>query len=151
MIVALGCDHGGFILKQAVVDTINQLGFKILDFGTNSRDSVDYPDFAIKVAKAVISGQAQRGILMCGSGIGVCITANKFKGIYAGIANDTYSAAQGVVHDDMNILCLGGRVISIVQAQSITEAFLTAGTDGREDRHIRRIRKILEVENKNFK
>ncbi len=151
MKVAVGCDHGGFPLKQAVVDKIKQLGFEVFDFGTNSSDSTDYPDFAIKVANAILSGQAERGILMCGSGVGVCITANKFKGIYASVAHDVYTAAQGVTHDNMNILCLGGRVISPTQAAALTEAFLTANSEGQEGRHLRRIKKVLEVENKNFK
>ena len=151
MKVAIGCDHGGFPLKQAVIDKIKQLGFEVLDFGTNSAESVDYPDFAIKVANAILSGQAERGILICGSGVGVCITANKFKGIYASVAHDVYTAAQGVTHDNMNILCLGGRVISSSQAASLTEAFLTATAKGQEDRHLRRIKKVLEVESRNFK
>lgn len=151
MKVALGCDHGGFPLKKAVADKIKQLGFEILDFGTDSSDSVDYPDYAEKVANAILSDKADRGILICGSGVGVCITANKFKGIYASIAHDVYTAAQGVTHDNMNILCLGGRVITPIQAAELTQAFLTATTKGQEERHLRRIKKILEVENKNFK
>ncbi len=151
MKVALGCDHGGFPLKKAVADKIKQLGFEILDFGTDSSESVDYPDYAETVANAILSGKADRGILICGSGVGVCITANKFKGIYASIAHDTYTAAQGVTHDNMNILCLGGRVISPKQAADLTEAFLTATAKGQEERHLRRIKKILEVESKNFK
>ncbi len=151
MRVALGCDHGGFPLKQAVTDKIKALGFEVLNFGTDSEESVDYPDYAVKVAKAILSGQADRGILICGSGVGVCITANKFKGIYASIAHDVYTAAQGVTHDNMNILCLGGRVISPAQAAELTEAFLTANTKGQEARHLRRIKKIIEVENNNFK
>ena len=151
MKVAIGCDHGGFPLKQAVIDKIKELGFELIDFGTNSSDSVDYPDYAEKVAQAILSGKADRGILICGSGVGVCITANKFKGIYASVAHDVYTAAQGVTHDNMNILCLGGRVILPEQAENLTEAFLTATTAGQEERHLRRIKKILEVENKNFK
>ena len=151
MKVALGCDHGGFPLKQAVVNKIKQLGFEVLDFGTNSAESVDYPDYAIKVANAILSGKAERGILICGSGVGVCITANKFKGIYASIAHDVYTAAQGVTHDNMNILCLGGRVITPAQASALAEAFLTATDKGQEDRHLRRIKKVLEVESRNFK
>ncbi len=151
MKVAIGCDHGGFSLKQAVIDKIKALGFEVLDFGTNSVESVDYPDYAVQVAKAILSGQAERGILICGSGVGVCITANKFKGIYASVAHDVYTAAQGVTHDNMNILCLGGRVISQDQAAKLTEAFLTATSKGQEDRHLRRINKVLEVERKNFK
>ncbi|MBO4706957.1 MAG: ribose 5-phosphate isomerase B [Elusimicrobiaceae bacterium] len=151
MIVAIGCDHGGFPLKQAVTDKIKALGFEVLDFGTDSAESVDYPDYAVQVSKAVLSGKAERGILICGSGVGVCITANKFKGIYASVAHDVYTAAQGVTHDNMNILCLGGRVISPSQAVKLTEAFLTATAKGQEDRHLRRINKVLEVERKNFK
>ena len=151
MKVAIGCDHGGFPLKQAVKDKIKELGFEMLDFGTNSAESVDYPDYAAKVANAILSGQAERGILICGSGVGVCITANKFKGIYASIAHDPYTAAQGVTHDNMNILCMGGRVITTAQAAKLTEAFLTATAKGQEERHLRRIKKILEMENKNFK
>ncbi len=151
MKVAVGCDHGGFVLKEAVINKIKQLGFEVLDFGTDSENSVDYPDFAIAVAQAILSGKAQRGILMCGSGVGVCITANKFKGIYASIAHDAYTAAQGVTHDNMNILCLGGRVIKPEQASVLTEAFLTATAQGQEERHLRRIQKVLEVEGQNFK
>lgn len=151
MIVAVGCDHGGFPLKQAVTDKIKALGFEVLDFGTDSGESVDYPDYAIQVAKAILSGKADRGILICGSGVGVCITANKFKGIYASIAHDVYTAAQGVTHDNMNILCLGGRVISPTQAAALVEAFLKATVKGQEDRHLRRIKKVLEVEKINFK
>ena len=151
MKVAVGCDHGGFVLKEAVINKIKQLGFEVLDFGTNSEAGVDYPDFAIKVAEAIISGKAHRGILMCGSGVGVCITANKFKGIYASVAHDIYTAAQGVTHDNMNILCLGGRVISPQQAALLAEAFLTATNKGQEERHVKRIKKVLEVEVKNFR
>ena len=151
MKVALGCDHGGFPLKKAVINKIKELGFEVLDFGTDSAESVDYPDFAEKVAIAIIKGQAERGILICGSGVGVCITANKFKGIYASVAHDVYTAAQGVTHDNMNILCLGGRVITPVQAASLTEAFLKATKKGQEERHLKRIKKVLELENKNFK
>ena len=151
MKVAIGCDHGGYPLKQAVMGKIKQLGHEIIDFGTDSTDSVDYPDYAVKVANAILSNKAERGILICGSGVGVCITANKFKGIYASIAHDVYTAAQGVTHDNMNILCLGGRVITPVQAANLTEAFLTATTKEQEERHLRRIKKILEVENKNFR
>lgn len=151
MKVALGCDHGGFPLKQAVINEVKKLGFEVLDFGTDSAESVDYPDYAIKVANAILSGRAERGILICGSGVGVCITANKFKGIYASVAHDVYTAAQGVTHDNMNILCLGGRVITPSQAAILTEAFLTASKKGQELRHLKRIEKVVEVENKNFK
>ena len=97
MKVAVGCDHGGFVLKETVINKIKQLGFEVLDFGTNSKDSVDYPDFAIAVSKAILAGKAERGILMCGSGVGVCITANKFKGIYASVAHDVDTATPGTM------------------------------------------------------
>ena len=151
MKIALGCDHGGFPLKQAVTDKIKELGFEVLDFGTNSNESVDYPDYAAKVANAVISGQASRGILICGSGVGVCITANKFKGARASIAHDIYSAEQGVLHDNMNILCLGARVIKPELAPDLVKAFLKASFQKDEERHARRCGKVLKFEQENFK
>ena len=111
MKIAVGFDHAGFPLKQIVLEAVRAAGHEPIDFGTNSTESVDFPDFAEKVGRAIQNGEAARGILVCGSGIGACIAANKMKGVYASICHDTYSAAQGVMHDDMNVLCLGGRVI----------------------------------------
>ena len=151
MKVALGCDHAGFAIKDLVKKTIEDFGAEVLDFGTFSSDSVDYPDFAAKVATAITSGEAQKGILICGSGIGVCITANKFKGVRASIAHDEYSAEQGVLHDNMNVLCLGARVVKAEIVPSLVKAFLGAKFQENEDRHVRRCSKVLDMENKNFK
>ena len=151
MKVALGCDHAGFAIKDIVKKTIEDFGAEVLDFGTFSADSVDYPDFAAKVALAVSKGQADKGILICGSGIGVCITANKFKGVRASIAHDEYSAEQGVLHDNMNILCLGARVIKAEIAPALVKAFLSAKFEAGEERHARRCGKVLSFENQNFK
>ena len=111
MKVAIGFDHAGFPLKQTVLETVIEAGHEPIDLGTNSAEPVDFPDFAEKVGRTIQNGKAERGILVCGSGIGACIAANKMKGVYASICHDTYSAAQGVKHDNMNVLCLGGRVI----------------------------------------
>ena len=151
MKVALGCDHAGFAIKDIVKKTIEDFGAEVLDFGTFSSDSVDYPDFAAKVALAVSKGEAQKGILICGSGIGVCITANKFKGVRASIAHDEYSAEQGVLHDNMNVLCLGARVVKAEIAPSLVKAFLGAEFQAGEERHARRCGKVLDIEKQNFK
>jgi ribose 5-phosphate isomerase B len=152
MIVAVGCDHGGFPLKEAVTQIIRNTGHEVLDLGTNSSTSVDYPDFVEKVGKALQAGGAQRGILLCGSGVGACIAANKMKGIYAGICHDTYSAHQGVEHDDMNVVCLGARVIGEELAKEVVKSFLAArfiGRDPGEERHARRVGKIRKLEDHN--
>lgn len=151
MKVALGCDHAGFAIKDIVKKTIEDFGAEVLDFGTFSSDSVDYPDYAAKVALVVSKGEAQKGILICGSGIGVCITANKFKGVRASIAHDEYSAEQGVLHDNMNILCLGARVVKAEIVPSLVKAFLSAKFQENEERHARRCGKVLAFEQKNFK
>ena len=151
MKVALGCDHAGFAIKDIVKKTIEDFGAEVLDFGTFSSDSVDYPDYAGKVALSVSKGEAQKGILICGSGIGVCIAANKFKGVRASIAHDEYSAGQGVLHDNMNILCLGARVVKAEIVPSLVKAFLKADFQKDEERHVRRCGKVLHFENENFK
>ncbi|MGB2579714.1 ribose 5-phosphate isomerase B [Elusimicrobium simillimum] len=150
MIIAIGTDHAGFPLKETVAAKIKSLGHEVLDFGTFNCDSVDFPDFSAKVAEAVLEGKAWRGILLCGSGVGVNIVANKYKGIKASVCHDTYSAAQGVQHEDMNILCLGARIIGPSLAEALTEAFLTAKYEAKE-RQVRRVNKIEEIESKNFK
>ena len=132
MIVAVGCDHGGFPLKEAITLAIRNTGHEVLDLGTYSSTSVDYPDFVEKVGKALQTGDAQRGVLLCGSGVGACIAANKMKGIYAGICHDTYSAHQGVEHDDMNVLCLGARVIGEELAKEVVKSFLAARFIGKD-------------------
>ena len=149
MRIAIGTDHAGFPLKETVLAVIRESGHEILDFGTDSEESVDYPDIAEKVGRAIQSGHADRGILLCGSGIGGCIAANKMKGIYAAIAHDVYSAAQGVEHDNMNVLCLGGRIVGTELANDLVLAFLQAryiGEDQGQERHKRRVGKIKELE-----
>ena len=143
--VALGADHGGFDLKNDIFTRV-QHTFEILDLGAHTLDSGDdYPNFALAVAQAVASGQAERGIIICGSGVGACIAANKVPGIRACLCHDTYSAHQGVEHDDMNILCLGARVIGVELAAELVTAFLNARFSG-EERHRRRLEKILVIE-----
>ncbi|MGB8213957.1 MAG: ribose 5-phosphate isomerase B [Anaerolineales bacterium] len=149
MKIAVACDHAGFPLKEVVLETIRRAGHEPLDLGTDSREPVDYPDYAEKLARVIQSGQAARGILLCGSGVGACIAANKLKGIYAGTCHDTYSAHQGVEHDAMNVLCLGSRVIGPELAMEIIAAFLSArfiGNDTGQERHARRVAKIRKLE-----
>jgi RpiB/LacA/LacB family sugar-phosphate isomerase len=146
MIVALGTDHGGFSLKKAVVETIVSSNNEVLDLGTFDETPVDYPDYAQSVARALADKQARRGILLCGSGVGACIAANKVAGIRACLCHDTYSAHQGVEHDDMNILCLGARVIGPELAAELIRSFLGADFSGKA-RHRRRLEKILVLEN----
>ena len=147
MHIALACDHGGLPLKLIIKECIESLGYTAIDLGTNSTVSVDYPDYAEKLGRAIINGQAERGILICGSGVGACIAANKIKGIYAAICHDTYSARQGVQHDNMNVLCLGARVIGPELAKELVEAFLSAQFLYNEERHLRRVNKIYKLEN----
>lgn len=150
MKIAIGFDHAGFLLKEIVLNAVRAAGHEPIDFGTNSADPVDYPDYTEKVGRAIQSGEAERGILVCGSGIGACIAANKMKGVYASICHDTYSAAQGVKHDDMNVLCLGGRVVGAELAKALVTAFLGARYIGEEpggERLARRVNKIHKMEN----
>ena len=143
--IAVACDHGGYPLKQAVLDVIHDAGYATLDLGTHSTESVDYPDYALKIGQAILSGEADRGILLCGSGIGACIAANKIKGIYAGVCHDTYSAHQAVEHDRMNVLCLGARIIGAELARELVLAFLGAEFMP-EERHVRRTEKVRRIE-----
>jgi ribose 5-phosphate isomerase B len=143
--VALGGDHAGFPLKQLVAQRLGGQVAKLIDCGTNSETSCDYPDFAIAVAREMLSGNANRGIVVCGSGVGVSVAANKIPGIRAAICHDTYSAHQGVEHDDMNVLCIGGRIIGSELAFEIIEAFLNAKYEPQE-RHARRLDKVLDIE-----
>jgi len=149
MKIAVGFDHAGFPLKQTVLDAVCEAGHEPIDMGTHSAESVDFPDFAEKVGRAIQNGEAERGILCCGSGVGAAIAANKMKGVYASICHDTYSAAQGVLHDDMNVLCLGGRVIGPELAKVIIPAFLNAEYQGNKEggeRLARRVGKIHKLE-----
>jgi len=149
MRVAVACDHAGFPLKVTILDAVRLAGHEPLDLGTDSPEPVDFPDFTLKLGQAIQSGDAQRGVLVCGSGVGACMAANKMKGIYASICHDTYSAAQGVHHDDMNVLCLGGRVIGPELARVLVEAFLKSnylGNDPGGERLARRVAKIHAME-----
>ena len=149
MRVAVACDHAGFPLKETVIQAVEQCGHEVLDLGAFSTARVDYVDFAVKAGVALQEGKAERGILICGSGVGVCIAANKMKGVYASICHDTYSAHQGVEHDAMNMLCLGGRIIGPEIARELVFAFLNArfvGNDPGEERHARRVKKVRDLE-----
>lgn len=146
LVVALGADHGGLSLKTDLIPWLESHGYQVTDVGAYSLDpDDDYPDFAESVAHAVTLGQAERGILICGSGVGACIAANKVPGIRACLGHDVYSAHQGVEHDNMNILCLGARVVGIELAKDLVAAFLNADFTG-EERHRRRLDKVAAIE-----
>jgi len=145
MRTAIGSDHAGFELKTSLAKLLRSLGDEVLDVGTTSTDPVDYPDFAEAVGKAVLDGRADRGVLICGSGIGASVAANKMRGIRAGLCHDTYSAHQGVEHDDMNVLVLGARVIGPAMAEELVRAFAGAKFTN-EERHLRRLNKVKAIE-----
>jgi ribose 5-phosphate isomerase B len=145
MIVACGFDHAGFPLRERLLGLILRAGHEVLDLGTDNPEPIDYPDKALEVGRAVVSGQAERGVLVCGSGAGVSIAAAKIDGVYAATVHDTYTAHQGVEHDGMNVLCLGARVVGSELAAEIVTAFLGA-TVSHEERHVRRRDKVLEIE-----
>ena len=147
MRIVLGSDHAGFDMKQDLVALVRGLGHEIVDVGATGTAPVDYPDFAEAVGMAVRNGQAERGILICGSGVGASVAANKIPGIRAGLCHDSYSARQGVEHDDMNVLVLGSRVIASELAHDLARIFLAAKFSG-EERHVRRLKKIRDLENK---
>lgn len=151
MKVAIASDHGGFQYKQILLEHFQKLGYQITDLGSfEEQPTDDYPDYAERVADAVIKGGFSRGILICGSGAGVSVAANKFKGIRAAVCHDTYSAHQSVEHDNVNVLCMGQRVIGIELAVDIAAAFLSA-VFNKEERHQRRLDKVLSFENRNMK
>ena len=145
MKVAIAGDHAGFPLKEWLIGELKSDGYVLEDLGAFDTTPSDYPDFAKLIGQAVASGKAERGILVCGSGIGASVAANKIRGIRAGLAHDTYSGHQGVEHDNMNVLCLGSRVIGPEAAAEIARAFLHAQFSG-EERHVRRLNKIRELE-----
>ena len=148
MRVAVGADHGGVPLNQAVIGELRRLGHEVADLGTHEAGQPDdYPDYAAAVGDEVASGRCQRGIVICGSGVGAAVAANKVAGVRAGMCHDTYSAHQGVEHDDMNVLCLGARVIGRELALELVRAFLAARFSG-EERHRRRLQKVLALEQK---
>ncbi len=147
MKVVIGADHAGFDLKQNLIEYAGELGCEVMDVGTYSRAPVDYPDFAEAVGREIREATGERGILICGSGVGACVAANKIPGIRAGLCHDTYSAHQGVEHDKMNVLVLGGRVIGEALARELVHAYLTAQFSG-EERHCRRLEKVAAIEAK---
>jgi ribose 5-phosphate isomerase B len=143
--IALAADHAGFPFKAQVRARLNEQGHEVLDLGTVSTAPVDYPDFAEAVGEALAASRAERGILICGSGVGVCVAANKIPGVRAAICHDCYSAHQGVEHDDMNVLCLGARIVGPELMREIVQAFISARFSG-EDRHVRRLSKTKAIE-----
>jgi ribose 5-phosphate isomerase B len=145
MRIAIGADHAGFDLKQIIAAYLRHLGHEVIDKGTDSDAPADYPDFAEAVSIVVRDGQAERGVLICGSGVGASVAANKIPGIRAGLCHDTYSARQGVEHDDMNMLVLGARVIGVELARTLVDSFLAGNFTG-EERHRRRVAKIQGLE-----
>jgi len=149
MRIAIGTDHAGYRMKEMLVTQLRAAGHEVLDFGTDGEASVDYPDYAEPVADAVRNDEAERGVLVCGSAIGMCLAANKVPGVRAGVAHDTYSAHQGVEHDDMNVLCIGARVIGDEVAREIVASFIEAQFSG-EERHQRRVDKLLAIESKHM-
>ena len=151
MKISVGADHAGYEMKQQLIEFVKNCGHSVHDVGTFAPGKPDdYPDYAILVAEDLRSGQANRGILVCGSGVGVSVAANKFKGVRAGLCHDHYSAHQGVEHDDMNVLVLGARVVGLMTAQEAVEAFLNAKFSG-EERHVRRLNKIKRIEEDEFR
>ncbi|MEC8556941.1 MAG: ribose 5-phosphate isomerase B [Planctomycetota bacterium] len=145
--IAIGGDHAGFSTKATLAELLQKQGLTIIDCGAKSEEPCDFPDFAEKVAIELLSGNVERGILVCGSGVGVSVAANKIPGIRASLCHDSYSSRQGVEHDDMNVLCIGARVIGIELAQEVVRSFLSA-TYAPQPRHQKRVDKILEIERK---
>ena len=147
MRIVIGADHAGFEMKRDLASYLTGLGHHVFDVGTNSATPVDYPDISQAVAEAVRGGDAERGIVVCGSGAGAAIAACKFPGIRASVCHDAYSARQAVEHDDMNVLCLGSRVIGASLARTLVDAYLSAQFSG-DDRHVKRVAKIAAIESR---
>jgi ribose 5-phosphate isomerase B len=147
MKIVIGSDHAGFEMKNAMGDLLRSLGHSVLDVGAFNENPSDYPDFAEAVGKALLEGKGERGLLVCGSGVGVSVAANKIPGIRAGLCHDTYSAHQGVEHDDMNVLVLGSRIIGEKLAEDLVKTFLGARFTS-EERHLRRLNKVKAIEAK---
>ena len=148
MRIAIASDHAGFEMKKGLVVLLEKLGHDVTDLGTHHPDPVDYPDYAEAIGLAVCQGLADRGVLICGSGVGASVAANKIRGIRAGLCHDTYSAHQGVEHDNINVLVLGSRVIGFELAAELVRTFLMAIFTG-EERHLRRLSKVQALEEKN--
>ncbi len=149
MRIAVAADHGGFPLKETVVNELRRLGHEVIDLGTDSTAAVDYPDYAQAVGEAIQRGDAERGIVICGSGVGASVAANKMRGIRAAVAHDTYSAHQGVEHDDMNVLTIGARVVGPEVAAELVRSFAGAKFSG-EERHVRRLNKVIAIEERSM-
>ena len=147
MRIVIGSDHAGFELKGTIVSYIQDLGHQIIDVGTNNAEPVDYPEYAEAVGKAILGKRADRGIMICGSGVGASIAVNKLPGIRAGLCHDTYSAHQGVEHDNINVLIMGARVIGIETARELVRAYIGAEFT-EEERHLRRLDKLSKLEEK---
>lgn len=143
--IAVGCDHAGFSLKTTVISVIQSLGLQVIDKGCHDLNSVDYPDFAQEVSEALLAGEADRGVLICGSGIGMALTANRFKGVRAASITDVYSCEMSRRHNDLNVLCLGARVVGTGLAERLLQIFLTTEFEG--GRHQGRLDKITKLEN----
>lgn len=150
MKLAIGADHAGYPLKEEVRGYLEKLGHEVIDLGAFDAEPSDYPDFAEAVGRAVIAGRAERGILVCGSGVGVCVAANKLPGIRACMCHDHYSAHQGVEHDNMNVLVLGARIIGAALAFDLIDAFLSAKFQSQVERYTRRLNKVLAIEARNM-
>jgi ribose 5-phosphate isomerase B len=146
MKIAIASDHAGFALKQELYKHVSQIGHEVLDLGAHNAEPSDYPDFADLVGKALMNGAVERGILICGSGVGVCVAANKMPGIRAAICHDTYSAHQGVEHDEMNVLVVGSRIVGSELAREIAEHYLSAKFNAAEERFVRRLNKVKAIE-----
>lgn len=146
MRLAIGADHAGFPLKEEIRGYLEKLGHDVIDLGAYNTEPSDYPDFAEAVGRALIAGRAERGVLICGSGVGVSVAANKMPGIRAAMCHDTYSAHQGVEHDNMNVLVLGARIIGSALAFELVAAYLHASFQRQEERFVRRLNKVLSIE-----
>ncbi len=145
MKVVIASDHAGVDLKAVLADKVRELGHEVIDVGAFNKDPVDYPDYAEAIGQEIVNGRAERGVLICGSGVGASVAANKIPGIRAGLAHDEYSAHQGVEHDDMNVLVLGARVVGVEVSRELVERFLAAHFSG-EERHVRRLAKVKAIE-----
>ena len=146
MKIAIGCDHGGYVLKDADIGCLKKRGIEVIDCGTNSTDSVDYPVFGEKVARLVAKGECEKGVVMCGTGIGISIAANKVKGIRCALCHDEYTAKMTAMHNNSNVLAMGGRVVTPEKAVQILENWLDTQFEG--GRHIKRVDMLTEIENR---
>ena len=150
MRVAVGGDHAGFEMKNLIAEHVKSLGHAVVDAGAYEYDALDdFPDFSEAVAVRVADGRAERGLIVCGSGVGASVAANKVRGIRAGLCHDTYSARQGVEHDDMNVVCIGARIIGEELAKEVVTAFLSASFIEDEEKYVRRLNKVLDIERRN--